>query len=266
MASPVSYEWVNKKMSKLIILFIAIALVMVILIEVLETSFFNSSPSASNLLVTSIVLVTQNVTALMASFGYTGVFFLMLLDSISFPIPSEMILPFAGYLVFRGEFDFWTASCVATAACVGGSLIAYYIGMKGAYILTERRIIGHVLFSKSQLDTVANWFTRYGAIMVFVSRLIPIFRTLISFPAGAVRMPLKKFIVYTASGSLMWNSTLIYIGYFLGAQWSQIVKVLNYLVITVVIVSVIVFVLYLIWQRKRSTFKTAHTTSIYNYK
>ncbi len=251
MASHLGREQLRKKAPKLVVLITAVAIAVLILLEVLQRSFVNSSPLTGDFLVTSIVYVTRNVTAIMATCGYVGVFLLMLLDASSFPIPSEMILPFAGYLVFRGDLDFFAVVAVATVAGVGGSLIDYYIGMKGAHILKERRIIGRVLFSENQLNIALDWFNRYGAIMVVASRLIPIFRTLISFPAGAVRMPLKKFIAYTALGSMAWNSLLIYIGYFLGTKWSQVVGVLNYLVVAVIAASVVVFVAYLVWRRRR---------------
>ncbi len=176
----------------------------------------------------------------------------MLLDASSFPIPSEMILPFAGYLVFRGDLEFFAVASVATVASIGGSLVDYYIGMKGAHILREHKIIGRVLFSEKQLNTAVYWFNRYGAIMVVVSRLIPIFRTLISFPAGAVRMPLKKFIAYTALGCLVWNSLLTYIGYY-GNKMDTSCSVLNHLVIVVIVASIGIFIGYLFLRKQRTT-------------
>ena len=251
MAPYLGQEQLRKKAPKLVALIIAIALAILILIEILQRSFIDSPPLTGDFLVASVVSITRSVIAIMATFGYIGVFLLMLLDASSFPIPSEMILPFAGYLVFKGEMDFFAVAAVATAAGVGGSLIDYYIGMKGAHILKERRIIGRVLFSENQLNIAVGWFNRYGAIMVVVSRLIPIFRTLISFPAGAVRMPLKKFIAYTALGSLAWNGLLIYVGYFLGTRWKEVVDWLNYLVAAVIVASAVVVVAYLVYRRRR---------------
>jgi membrane protein DedA with SNARE-associated domain len=241
----------RKKRPKLVILVIAIAVALLIIFEVIEISVFDNSELPNDFLVTSIIAITRNVTTIMASFGYIGIFLLMLLDSVSFPIPSEMILPFAGFLVYKGNLDFFAVVIVATIACIAGSLISYYIGMKGAHILIERRIIGRVLISENQLSIVVGWFNRYGSIMVAVSRMIPIFRTLISFPAGAVRMPLKKFIIYTTLGSLAWNVLLIYVGYFLGTKWQQVVGVLNNLVYIVIAASAVAFAIYLLYRKRR---------------
>ena len=240
-----------KKAPKLVILIIIIAVASLIFIEILQTHFLNNSTISNDSLVVAIVSVTHSVADVMRTFGYVGVFLLMLLDASSFPIPSEMILPFAGYLVFRGEMDFFIVTAVATLAGIFGSLIDYYLGMKGAHILKERRIIGRVLFSENQLRIAVDWFNKYGAGMVILSRVIPIFRTLISFPAGAVRMPVKKFIAYTALGSMAWNSLLIYVGYFLGTKWTDVVQMLNYLVIIVIIISAIMLLAYFIWRKRR---------------
>ncbi len=240
MAAHLVQKQLRKKRPKLVILVIAIAVALLIIFEVIEISVFDNSELPNDFLVTSIIAITRNVTTIMASFGYIGIFLLMLLDSVSFPIPSEMILPFAGFLVYKGNLDFFA-----------GSLISYYIGMKGAHILIERRIIGRVLISENQLSIVVGWFNRYGSIMVAVSRMIPIFRTLISFPAGAVRMPLKKFIIYTTLGSLAWNVLLIYVGYFLGTKWQQVVGVLNNLVYIVIAASAVAFAIYLLYRKRR---------------
>lgn len=253
MATRLNREQLRKKAPRLVALIIAIALAALILLEVMQRYFVDSTPLSGDFLVASIVYVTRNVTSVMATFGYGGIFLLMLLDASSFPIPSEMILPFAGYLVFRGDLEFFAVASVATVASIGGSLVDYYIGMKGAHILREHKIIGRVLFSEKQLNTAVYWFNRYGAIMVVVSRLIPIFRTLISFPAGAVRMPLKKFIAYTALGCLVWNSLLTYIGYYLGTKWTQVVGVLNHLVIVVIVASIGIFIGYLFLRKQRTT-------------
>ncbi|NLE04010.1 MAG: DedA family protein [Crenarchaeota archaeon] len=242
----------NKNLSKFLVLIIALALAMIILLEIIQRFLvIPPNTSTSDFLIATIVSFTQNITDVMASFGYVGLFLLMLLDASSFPIPSEMILPFAGFLVLRGEMNVVIAVIVATFASVCGSLIDYYIGLKGVNILKERRIIGKVLFSENQLKIVVGWFNKYGAVMVIVSRVIPIFRTLISFPAGAVKMSIHKFITYTAIGSLIWNTLLIEIGYTLGVNWTKIVGALNYLVIIVLVISAIIFVSYLVYRRRR---------------
>ena len=93
-------------------------------------------------------------------------------------------------------------------------------------MLTKYRLLGRAVFSENQLKVAANYFTRYGSIMVFVGRLIPVVRTLISFPAGAVKMPIAKFVAYTVAGCLVWNSILLYVGYYLGSKWREVADVL----------------------------------------
>jgi membrane protein DedA with SNARE-associated domain len=251
MCSRLSREQLRRKTPKLIVVAAVIVVIVFIFLEVLEDLFVGGAMLMGGPFVVAVVGFTRDVIGIMSSWGYIGVFVLMLLESSSLPIPSEMVLPFAGYLVSVGQLDFWMSVAVATMAGIGGSLVDYYIGLKGVHFLTQRRVLGRAFLSKSQLDTAAHWFYKYGAIMVFVSRMIPVFRTLISFPAGAIQMPLKKFIPYTAFGCLIWNIMLIYVGYFLGTRWSEVTGVLNYVVIAVVAVSVAMFVMYLFWRRRR---------------
>jgi membrane protein DedA with SNARE-associated domain len=134
----------------------------------------------------------------------------MLLESSSLPIPSEVILPFAGYLISQGQLNLWTTILIATLAGLTGSLIDYHIGLKGMNLPVRRRILSRLLFSEAHLEKAERWFKRYGVLAVFLSRMVPGFRTLVSFPAGAVKMQLLKFIVYTTAGCLAWNTVLIY--------------------------------------------------------
>jgi len=182
-------------------------------------------------MISILISFTRDVTRTISSWGYGGLFGLMVLEASSLPIPSEIILPFAGYLVFRGDFVFWLALAVTTVAAVIGALIEYYIGLKGIQVLTKYRLLGRLMVSESQLRVAAAWFNKYGVAMVFFGRMIPVVRTLISFPAGAVRMPLVKFIVYTGVGSLIWNALLIYGGYYLGTRYSEIAELSDYLII-----------------------------------
>jgi membrane protein DedA with SNARE-associated domain len=179
----------------------------------------------------------------------------MVLEASSLPIPSEIILPFAGYLVFRGDFVFWIALAVTTVAAVIGALIEYYIGLKGIQVLTKYRILSRFMVSESQLRAAAGWFNKYGVAMVFFGRMIPVVRTLISFPAGAVRMPLVKFIVYTGVGSLIWNALLIYGGYYLGTRYSEIADLSDYLIILTAVALILAgaIVLIRIYRKKKTT-------------
>jgi membrane protein DedA with SNARE-associated domain len=189
-------------------------------------------------------------TRTVSSWGYSGVFGLMILEASSLPIPSEIILPFAGYLVSLGHLDFWLTLIVATIAAIAGSLIDYFIGLKGFEVLSKYRLLGRAIISENQLKIAAGYFNKYGSAMVFVGRLIPAVRTLISFPAGAVRMPLAKFLAYTVAGCIIWNSLLIYVGYYLGNKWEEVAGVSHYLIIAVAATLVTGFVVYLVRRKK----------------
>ncbi len=259
--SPQKNEWLRSKAPQLIAAAIGIALVIIILIEILEDTLVEGAPLTGGPLLwlwNGIILITRNVTAAVSSWGYPGVFALMLLESSSLPIPSEVVLPFVGYLVSLGQLNFWSSVAVATVAGISGSLVDYYIGWKGWNFLSQHRILGRVLFSKSQFDIAAGWFSRHGSIVVFLSRLVPGFRTLVSFPAGAIRMPLPKFVAYTTIGCLLWNGLLIYFGFFLGSQWTEVAGVSHYLII-VVVAALIVFFGYLLWRKRKAAVRKAKT-------
>jgi len=174
----------------------------------------------------------------------------MLLESSSLPIPSEVVLPFAGYLASSGLLNFWIAVTIATVAGIVGSLVDYYIGLKGVQSLAKHKILGRVLLSQTQLEIAASWFSRHGASMVFLSRLLPGFRTIVSFPAGAVRMKLLKFIAFTAAGCIFWNVILIYVGWYLGNNWDEVAGISRYLILASV-VGALVLVAYILIRRKR---------------
>jgi membrane protein DedA with SNARE-associated domain len=233
-----NFATLKKKAPQLIIIAIAIALIVYVLFEILADIFVKGVPS------------NFSFTRTVRSWGYGGVFSLMILEASSLPIPSEIILPFAGYLVSIGHLDFWITLTVATIAAVAGSLIDYFIGLKGVEVLTKYRLLGRSIFSESQLKVAANYFAKYGSAMVFVGRLIPAVRTLISFPAGAVRMPIAKFLGYTVAGCLLWNCLLIYVGYYLGSKWDEVAGFSHYIIIAVTAVVVVLFILYLVRRRR----------------
>lgn len=244
-------DQLRRKAPLIIIAAIAIAVCVYILFEIVEDVIIEGAPLTSEPLIGTILLFTQSITATVSSWGYIGIFVLMLLESSSLPIPSEAILPFAGYFVSLGYIDFWLAIIVATVAGVAGSLIDYYIGLKGVHILAERKILGKAIFSMDQIEYAGSWFSKYGSFMVFVCRLIPGFRTLISFPAGAVKMPITKFVAYTATGCLIWNTILIYLGYYLGANWNEVAGISHYLIIAVIIIAVIIIAVYFANKRMK---------------
>ena len=158
------------------------------------------------------------ITHAIGSGGYAGVAALMGIESACVPLPSELIMPFAGYLVFLGKFNlFW----VATAGAVGcnlGSVIAYWVGAAGGRPLVER--YGKwVLMSHHDLERMTWFFQKYGSLTVLIARLLPVARTFIAFPAGIARMPQLRFHIYTFVGSWPWCYALAYAGMKLGEKW-----------------------------------------------
>ena len=203
--------------------------------------------------VSTIFSFTKDVKATIRSMGYFGVFGLMLLESSSLPVPSEVILPFAGYLISTGQYNLNIGIMifVSTVSAVIGSLIDYFIGLKGTRAITKYRVLGRPIISEGQLNTVASWFRKYGPAMVFLGRLIPGFRTLISFPAGAVKMPLSKFVVYTLTGCAIWNTLLIYVGYYLGSSWKEVTNVSHYIIIGTVAFIIMIGIFFVVKRKRR---------------
>jgi len=242
----------RKKAPQIVFAAIAFTIILIVLLEILEDIFIENKPGGSlQWLWGGIVLITHNVTTAVSSWGYPGIFFLMLLESSSLPVPSEVILPFAGYLVSAGQLNFWVCLSIATTAGIAGAIVDYYIGYKGAHAIAEHKIFGKTFFTKKQLELAIGWFSKYGFLAVFFSRLIPGFRTIVSFPAGAARMSLAKFIAYTTAGCLVWNGILIYLGLFLGQNWDIVAGMLHYLIIVAAAVIVIAVVALVIrWRRK----------------
>jgi len=165
-------------------------------------------------------ILTAFIVATISTLGYGGIVLLMAIESACVPLPSEIIMPFSGYLVYTGRFNIWLVSIAGAFGCVVGSLVAYWVGMYGGRPLIEK-YGKFVLLSKHDLDLADRWFDRFGEAIVFISRLLPAIRTFIAFPAGVARMNLKKFIIYTFAGSLPWCLGLAYVGQKLGEQWDK---------------------------------------------
>lgn len=167
-----------------------------------------------------IELLSVFIVATISRLGYAGIVLLMAIESACIPLPSEIIMPFSGYLVYTGRFNLWFVGVAGAFGCVVGSLVAYWVGMYGGRPLIEK--YGRYLFvSRHDLDLADRWFDRFGEVIVFASRLLPVIRTFIAFPAGVARMNLKKFVAYTFLGSLPWCVGLAYAGQKLGEQWDK---------------------------------------------
>ena len=165
-----------------------------------------------------LAFVVQFVTQAIGAGGYAGIAALMGIESACIPLPSEIIMPFAGYLVYKGEFSLLWAATAGAVGCNLGSVVAYWIGAWGGRPLVER--YGKwVLMSGHDLDRMTRFFEKYGSITVLLARLLPVVRTFIAFPAGIARMPQLRFHIYTFVGSWPWCFALAYAGMKLGEAW-----------------------------------------------
>src|SRR6266700_8164052 len=170
-------------------------------------------------MVTSLVeLLGRFVIAVISGSGYGGIVVLMGIESACIPLPSEIIMPFSGYLVYTGRFKLAWVALAGAVGCNVGSLVAYYVGALGGRPLAEK-YGRYVLVTRHDLELADRWFARYGDWAVFFARLLPVVRTFIALPAGVARMNFLRFNIYTFLGSLPWCLVLAYIGYKLGPRW-----------------------------------------------
>jgi membrane protein DedA with SNARE-associated domain len=207
-------------------------------------------------MITALISWLASIVVGVISFtGYTGLFFLMFLESCGIPAPSEVIMPFAGFLVFSGRFSFWLVVLIGALGNLFGSLLAYWIGYAGGRPLIEK--FGKYIFiSHQDLDKAHNWFVNYGELTVFLGRLLPVVRTYISFPAGIAKMDLKKFSFYTFIGALPWCWLFAWLGVKMGANWEMIREKLHYFDLSIAVL-VVIFVVWFFghharrWQARR---------------
>ncbi len=165
-----------------------------------------------------LALLVEFITHVIDVGGYAGIAALMGIESACIPLPSELIMPFAGYVVYLGHFNLYFAATAGAIGCNLGSAVAYWIGAKGGRPLVERygRL---VLVSHHDLELVTKFFEKYGSITVLIARLMPIVRTFIAFPAGIAKMSQVRFHIYTFIGSWPWCFVLAYAGMKLGERW-----------------------------------------------
>lgn len=161
------------------------------------------------------------ITQFLADWGYAALFITMVLENMNVPIPSEIVLGFAGFLVSREVLTFWPTVIVGTLAGVVGSLGSYWIGCKGGRTVLMK-YGKHMKLSNKKLIAADSWFQRYGGIAVFTGRLLPGIRTFISLPAGIAQYPLPHFIALTILGTVPWTILLVYVGSILGDNWQVI--------------------------------------------
>lgn len=194
----------------------------------------------------------DKIVEIVSAFGYIGVFVLMLLENIFPPIPSELIMPLAGFVAARGDLNFVAVILVGTAGSVVGALPWYYAGAKLGQDRMKRlaRRWGHWLtLSPEDVDKAGAWFGRHGKSAVFVGRLVPAVRTLISVPAGIVGMPMTLFLIYSTLGSLIWTALLALAGFLLESQYEKVQAYLNPVSTGIVVLMVLYYLYRLIRQR-----------------
>ncbi|PIY97211.1 MAG: DedA family protein [Candidatus Kerfeldbacteria bacterium CG_4_10_14_0_8_um_filter_42_10] len=182
-------------------------------------------------------------TLIISQLGYWGVGLLMTLESMVAPVPSEAVMPFAGFLWFDHKFTFWGLAFSSTLGSIIGSLISYYVGAFGGRPLVKK-FGKYLLLNEHHLDQTQRFFAKYGDKTIFISRFIPVIRHLISLPAGVGRMNLAKFSLYTVIGAGIWNSFLAYLGYYLGSRWEEIRKyseILDIVIIVLIVGTIVVF-------------------------
>ncbi len=170
-----------------------------------------------------IAAVATWIMGVISSMGYGGIVLLMAIESACIPLPSEIIMPFAGFLVSKGEMTLFGIALAGAIGCVVGSIPAYYMGMFGGRPLAEK-FGKYVLISKKDLDWADNAFAKHGEIIIFVGRMLPAVRTFIAFPAGVAKMNMTKFCVYTFIGSFIWCWLLGYAGMKAGQNWETLGK------------------------------------------
>jgi membrane protein DedA with SNARE-associated domain len=201
-------------------------------------------------------IVIPFLASLYGAVGYLGVMLAMAIESAMIPLPSELILPFAGFLVSdpakiepltHGAWNFWIVVVVATLGNTLGSLVAYAIGAWGGRPFLER-YGKYLLIRPHEIEIADRFFARWGAQTAFFSRLLPIVRTFISFPAGVTRMPIRKFVVYSTAGAFIWSTLLVWAGVQLGENWEQIRNALQPFDLLIAVAVVVGFAV-LLWLR-----------------
>ncbi|HEY3467669.1 MAG TPA: DedA family protein [Amycolatopsis sp.] len=192
---------------------------------------------------------------LMESLGGPGAALIVGLDNLFPPIPSELVLPLAGFSAGRGTFGLLEALAWTTAGSVAGALIVYWLGLLLGRERTRTLLTKIPLVKASDFDRTEAWFAKHGAKAVFLGRMVPIFRSLISLPAGIERMPFWRFLALTTLGSLLWNTLFVGAGYLLGENWHLVddyAGIFQYVVVAAVVVAIGLFVAVRLRDRRSS--------------
>lgn len=196
--------------------------------------------------------LSRFIVAAIARFGYVGILITMAIESACIPLPSEIIMPFSGYLVSTGQFSMLGVTLAGAVGNVVGSAVAYYAGVWGGRPFVER-YGPYLLISHRDLELADRWFAKYGEAAVLISRMLPVVRTFISLPAGIARMNFPRFVVFSFVGAVPWCYLLAYIGLKLGEKWDQLREYFHRLdlVIGVLLVMAVAYFLWSHWPRRR---------------
>lgn len=193
-------------------------------------------------------MLSDFITQVISSIGYAGVFALMALESAAMPVPSEVVMPFAGYLAYQGVFDLILISIVGASGCMAGSVLSYFVGLYGGRPFVDK-YGKYILLDHRHLELAEKWFDKYGDKAVFFTRLLPVLRTFISLPAGMGRYNFKKLVLLSFIGSLPWCFALAYVGYNLGPHWKDIIGFFNEL--DIIIVAAMILLAFYFWKFKK---------------
>lgn len=185
----------------------------------------------------------------MESYGYIAMFVAMALENANIPIPSEVVLGFAGFLISQQIFSFWTAFAVACVAGLVGSVISYWLGSYGGRPLLLK-YGKYIFFNERKFRMAEDLFNKYGGIAVIICRCLPGVRTFISFPAGVARYPFWKFAIFTVIGTIPWTLLLVWAGSLLGSHWRDLIQYNHIFLMAVIAVCVVATVVF-VWHRRR---------------
>ena len=186
---------------------------------------------------------------LMESYGYIAMFVAMALENANIPIPSEVVLGFAGFLISQQIFSFWTTFAVACIAGVVGSIISYWLGSYGGRPLLLK-YGKYIFFNERKFRMAEDLFNKYGGIAVIICRCLPGVRTFISFPAGVARYPFWRFVIFTIIGTIPWTLLLVWAGSLLGSHWRDLIQYNHIFLMAVIAVCVVATVVF-VWHRRR---------------
>lgn len=194
------------------------------------------------------------ITNSISTAGYPAVFFLMTVESVLIPIPSEITMPFAGFLVGLGKLNFWLVVLLGGLGNLTGSLAAYALGYWGQETVVRRLVKNYgkyLLITQEEVDQAERWFRSHGELIAFGSRLLPVVRTFISLPAGISQMNVVRFSAYTLAGSLIWSAILTYIGKILGDNWNILEVYFRKFDILIAITGIAVVIFYVWYKLKK---------------